>query len=50
MSMTELAEFKHDVFLSHSSKNKDVLRGMAERLNSDGVWVDDTSAETRCVC
>src|SRR5881397_3888607 len=36
-------EFKYDVFLSHSSKDKDVVRKLAERLRSDGlrVWFDE---------
>jgi len=35
--------FTHDVFLSHSSKDKDVVRGVAERLRADGlkVWFDE---------
>jgi hypothetical protein len=36
-------EFKYDVFLSHSSKDKAVVRPIAERLKRDGlrVWLDD---------
>src|SRR5215203_4989976 len=36
-------EFKYDVFLSHSSKDKDVVRELAERLKADGVrvWFDE---------
>ncbi len=36
-------EFTHDVFLSHSSKNKAVVRAVAERLRADGlkVWFDE---------
>ena len=36
-------DFKYDVFLSHSSKDKTVVRAVAERLRSDGlrVWLDD---------
>jgi len=36
-------DFKYDVFLSHSSKDKVVVRGVAERLRTDGlhVWLDD---------
>jgi hypothetical protein len=36
-------EFKHDVFLSHSSKDKAVARPVAERLRADGlrVWFDE---------
>ncbi len=35
--------FSHDVFLSHSSKDKKVVRAMAKRLRGDGlrVWFDD---------
>ena len=37
------ADFTHDVFLSHSSKDKAVVRLVAERLRADGVrvWFDD---------
>jgi hypothetical protein len=36
-------EFDFDVFLSHSQKDKDVVRPIAERLQSDGlrVWFDE---------
>src|ERR1700716_3309322 len=36
-------QFSFDVFLSHSSRNKDVVRPIAERLREDGlrVWLDD---------
>src|SRR4051812_8327381 len=36
-------DFKYDVFLSHSSHDKPVVRAVAERLRSDGlrVWLDD---------
>lgn len=36
-------EFKYDVFLSHSSKDLDVVRDVAERLRADGlrVWFDE---------
>jgi small GTP-binding protein len=36
-------QFAFDVFLSHSSKDKDVVRPLAERLRSDGlrVWFDE---------
>lgn len=36
-------DFKYDVFLSHSSKDKDVVRDIAERLRADGVrvWFED---------
>ena len=35
--------FNYDVFLSHSSKDKPVVRALAERLRSDGlkVWFDE---------
>jgi hypothetical protein len=35
-------DFKYDVFLSHSSKDKEVVRPVAERLRVDGlrVWLD----------
>src|SRR3972149_1724869 len=37
------AAFTHDVFLSHSSKEKAVVRPLAERLRKDGlkVWFDE---------
>ena len=31
--------FTHDVFLSHSSKDKSVVRSLAERLPKDAVRV-----------
>lgn len=31
--------FTYDVFLSHSSKDKEVVRPIAERLKADGVRV-----------
>ena len=36
-------DFKYDVFLSHSSKDKEVVRAVAERLRADGlrVWFDE---------
>ena len=36
-------DFKYDVFLSHSSKDEDIVRAVAERLRADGlrVWLDD---------
>jgi hypothetical protein len=35
--------FTHDVFLSHSAKNKEVVRPLAERLRAPTVrvWVDE---------
>ena len=37
------ASFTHDVFLSHSSKDKNLVRKLAEQLRSDGfqVWFDE---------
>jgi small GTP-binding protein len=36
-------QFSFDVFLNHSSKDKDVVRDIAERLRADGlrVWFDE---------
>jgi hypothetical protein len=36
-------EFNYDVFLNHSSKDKALVRPLAERLRSDGlkVWFDE---------
>ena len=36
-------EFQYDVFLSHSAKDKAVVRPLAERLRKDGlkVWFDE---------
>lgn len=41
------SEFSYDVFLSHSSKDKHIVRPIAERLRSDGlnVWFDDWSIQ-----
>lgn len=38
-----LEDFQFDVFLSHSAKDKAVVRPLAERLRKDGgkVWFDD---------
>src|SRR5438309_347775 len=33
-------EFTYDVFLSHSARDKPVVRDVAERLRKDGVWND----------
>ena len=35
--------FTHDVFLTHSAKDKAVVRAVAERLRKDGleVWFDE---------
>ncbi len=37
------AEFQYDVFLSHSSDDKEIVRPIAERLRADGlrVWFDE---------
>ena len=36
-------QFKYDAFLSHSSKDKAVVRNLAERLRTDGlrIWFDE---------
>jgi hypothetical protein len=36
-------DFTYDVFLSHSAKDKAVVRAVAERLRADGlrVWFDE---------
>ncbi len=36
-------DFPYDVFLSHSAKDKPVVRDVAERLRKDGlrVWFDE---------
>ena len=36
-------DFTHDIFLSHSSKDKPVVHAVAERLRADGlrVWLDE---------
>ena len=36
-------QFNYDVFLSHSSKDKDIVRAIVERLRADGlrVWFDE---------
>ena len=43
MNVIPADDFTHDVFLSHSSKDKAVVRVVAERLRKDGlrVWLDD---------
>ena len=40
--MNTIDEFKYDVFLSHSSKDKSIVQAIAERLRADGlrVWFD----------
>jgi WD40 repeat protein len=41
--MEKPAQFSYDVFLSHSSKDKAVVKALAERLKKDGlkVWFED---------
>ena len=41
-------EFLYDVFLSHSGKDKPVVRELAERLRADGVrvWLDEDQIGT----
>ncbi len=36
-------QFKYDVFISHSAKDKPAVRELAERLHKDGlrVWLDE---------
>ena len=36
-------DFQYDVFLSHSAKDKTIVRPLAERLRADGlrVWFDE---------
>jgi len=43
------ADFSHDVFLSHSAKDKAVVRALAERLRADGlrVWFDEWEIKPR---
>ncbi|MCB1088187.1 MAG: toll/interleukin-1 receptor domain-containing protein [Verrucomicrobiae bacterium] len=36
--------FLYDVFLSHSSKDKAVVREVAERLREDGVMIERDSS------
>ncbi|MBF0164640.1 MAG: TIR domain-containing protein [Magnetococcales bacterium] len=45
--MVDPQTFKYDVFLSHSAKDKAVVRALAERLQADGVrvWFDDWAIE-----
>ena len=42
MSTNPDDDFTHDVFLSHSAKDKAVVRAVAERLRKDGLrgWLD----------
>ena len=41
--MAASQDFQYDVFLSHSAKDKAVVRPLAERLRQDGrkVWFDE---------
>jgi small GTP-binding protein len=41
--MKESEQLSYDVFLSHSTKDKDIVRPLAERLKADGVrvWFDE---------
>jgi len=41
--MPQAPEFRYDVFLSHSTKDKAIVRPLAERLRADGlqVWFDE---------
>ena len=43
MTMVANQDFQYDVFLSHSAKDKAVVRSLAERLRADGlkVWFDE---------
>ena len=40
-------DFTHDVFLSHSSKGKAVVRPLAERLRKDGVRNANPALKTK---
>src|SRR5262245_61726280 len=42
-------DFKYDVFLSHSAKDKEIVRPIAERLRADGlrVWFDEWKIRPR---
>jgi len=41
--MSQVPDFHYDVFLSHSAKDKAIVRAIAERLQRDGlkVWFDE---------
>ena len=41
--MPDTSDFAFDVFLSHSAKDKELVRSLAQRLHQDGlkVWFDD---------
>jgi len=42
-------DFKYDVFLSHSSKDKAVVRTIAKQLRDDGlrVWFDEWEIKSK---
>ena len=42
-------EFPYDVFLSHSAKDKAVVRPLAERLRADGVKHSDFGFSPPCL-
>jgi TIR domain len=42
------ATFTHDLFLSHSAKDKAVVRPLADRLRNDGLKVWPVPPERRC--
>ena len=46
-SHADIESFTHDVFLSHSSHDTDVVRELAERLRGDGVrvWPNELYSE-----
>lgn len=41
--------FTHDLFLCHSSKDKAVVRPLAERLRQDGLKVEQALAQQAMV-
>jgi small GTP-binding protein len=50
MVQTTMADdFTYDVFLSHSAKDKEIVRAIAQRLKDDGlkVWFDEWSIKAR---
>lgn len=48
-SMSDITNFQYDIFLSHSSKDKVVVRDVAERLKQDGlrVWFGEWEIKPR---
>ena len=46
--MSTPSDFQYDVFLSHTSKDKDTVRDIANRLKSDGVRVWFAEWEINC--